>query len=638
MENKTEIIFVENQARQSRLATLKELLSNKFTIPFFQRPYAWNDDHFRDLLQTIRENKDENNREAFLGSIIVASENNTADRLPGNERYLLIDGQQRVTSLLMLLKFISIRLGEQIEEVKNSIREIKKLREEAKGNKDFTLFEKYINQKESEKSKKEEYEKSVKKIKKILVSDRIQREIYRSGRTESKELEQEILEYIFSGKEDFENNEIKKIKSTFDEEVDDTDGIVDFLNYILDKCIFCFLSIQGADSEDYAIDIFNSLNSTGEPLTAFEILKSLIHKKFPKNQKLSEIENDLMRKKLKKMAQNKYTDRLLLFTNMIIKELQLEKSTSFRDKKKILDRLLGLSESRIKECINSMHSLHKFILDNWENKEHPSIGDQLDIESKIIFDFLRSINHDRVLPLLYLCSRASVDINNAVKMCAAFTCLWRGYSSDGGTDRIDRKYEEMTKISCQEEVSKEKLQRIMLQQLNEREEGGMIEKKWVDKFKAIDIYKSKKLARFLLFVAFHKSCFNEKNKSLKISKLKFLTTDNWKSGDFRTIEHIVPQSYKPIHVIGNLILLPIGINAKVGKKKFSDKKEVYRQCIDNNPNDLPYVPILKEILSYDGSGDDFHLDNKSLEKRGERLGNSIWQTLFKDWLGVSSGG
>ena len=58
-QNKTEIIVVENENRSSRLAKIKELFLNRFTIPIFQRPYAWDDNNFRDLLVTIKENKKE---------------------------------------------------------------------------------------------------------------------------------------------------------------------------------------------------------------------------------------------------------------------------------------------------------------------------------------------------------------------------------------------------------------------------------------------------------------------------------------------------------------------------------------------------------------------------------------------------
>ncbi len=61
----------------------------------------------------------------------------------------------------------------------------------------------------------------------------------------------------------------------------------------------------------------------------------------------------------------------------------------------------------------------------------------------------------------------------------------------------------------------------------------------------------------------------------------------------KTIEHIHPQTYKDtwkgkigtnqeeiettVHTIGNLVLLPPGINSIAGQKPFSEKKEIYKK-------------------------------------------------------------
>ena len=156
---------------------------------------------------------------------------------------------------------------------------------------------------------------------------------------------------------------MKRLSTLFNQEIEDEE--IEFLtNYILEKCTFCFLIITGEGAEDHAIDIFNSLNSTGEPLSAFEILKSSIHKKDKRTDlvtRFNKIEKDIGKVHPKRIGQIRYTDRLLLFINMITKSLQISKSmTSFRDKRELIDKIIK-DENEIKRCVEQIDGLHKFI-------------------------------------------------------------------------------------------------------------------------------------------------------------------------------------------------------------------------------------------------------------------------------------
>ena len=644
MPEAPEIIFSEAMGRHSRPAPLKELLSHRFIIPSYQRPYAWDDNHFEDLLNTIKENKDKDNRKAFLGSVIVASKKSKENEAVGKQQYFLIDGQQRVTSFLLLLRFIFQKLKDLEKKSENEILEIKKSLQNAHNEGNTHNVQIYTEQMKDKENETEKREEKLKNIEDILQPHRIKRE---SNNSES--LEKNILKYIILGKDNLHGENIKKIKSIFEDKINDAEYIKDpattismiqYLDYILDNCIFCFLTITGSDSEDYAIDIFNSLNSTGEPLTAFEILKSLIYKKFSKKEqkqnkniltdKFNDIEKSLKEKKFNKIKQNKYTDRLILFINMMTDELQVENLSSFRDKRNLLDKIINFSEEKIKKMILTMHSLHKFILENWEDKKAPFQEKNLDVESKLIFNFLQSIKHDRVAPVLYYFYENEENLNKAIKMCACFTCLWRGGSSNGGTDGIDNKYGKIIKELYKNEHSDIEILNRSILKILEKERGlkNHPKNQWIDRFKNIDIYKKNKIARFLLFIAFHKKDFDSKNKKIKKSKLKFLTTDNWNGKEYKTIEHIIPKSKKNIDRIGNLVLLPSDINNQAGAKSFEQKKSIYENCLKSDSENMPYIPILKEIVSYDHFNDD-----AVVNQRGERIAESIWRTLAEDWLG-----
>lgn len=74
---------------------------NRFIIPVYQRNYDWKKENcvqlFNDLVKTVKYNKTSH----FFGSVVYASANN------GNRNdYLIIDGQQRLTSVTLILSAI----------------------------------------------------------------------------------------------------------------------------------------------------------------------------------------------------------------------------------------------------------------------------------------------------------------------------------------------------------------------------------------------------------------------------------------------------------------------------------------------------------------------------------------------------
>ncbi len=75
--------------------------TTQFVIPVFQRDYSWTEAQceqlWRDVLAVAA---DSTNRGHFLGSVVYVS---TGDSSAGFTRWLLIDGQQRVTTLTVLL-------------------------------------------------------------------------------------------------------------------------------------------------------------------------------------------------------------------------------------------------------------------------------------------------------------------------------------------------------------------------------------------------------------------------------------------------------------------------------------------------------------------------------------------------------
>lgn len=84
---------------------LVDLLLKNMEIPFFQRSYVWEDENCRTLLEDI-EQSIKNEQALFLGCIVLKEIKRTW--IMDKDRLQLIDGQQRITTLSILLKVISL--------------------------------------------------------------------------------------------------------------------------------------------------------------------------------------------------------------------------------------------------------------------------------------------------------------------------------------------------------------------------------------------------------------------------------------------------------------------------------------------------------------------------------------------------
>jgi uncharacterized protein with ParB-like and HNH nuclease domain len=69
--------------------------NKKYTIPSYQRPYSWTKEETMQLILDINDSCHEQNREYFIGSMICIKK--------GNNEYEVVDGQQRLTTLSLIL-------------------------------------------------------------------------------------------------------------------------------------------------------------------------------------------------------------------------------------------------------------------------------------------------------------------------------------------------------------------------------------------------------------------------------------------------------------------------------------------------------------------------------------------------------
>lgn len=79
----------------ANFSNIKELLETNLSIPEYQRPYRWNLKNVEQLLNDIFKNQSDGHNIYLIGTVIVHTQEDT---------FYLVDGQQRVTTLCLLLK------------------------------------------------------------------------------------------------------------------------------------------------------------------------------------------------------------------------------------------------------------------------------------------------------------------------------------------------------------------------------------------------------------------------------------------------------------------------------------------------------------------------------------------------------
>lgn len=90
----------------------------RYEVPFFQRGYAWEQRQWKKLFEDIQveiiesvENNNFDNEEHFFGPIVVLEKLSTHPTL---KRFLVIDGQQRITTTYLLLAIIKKQLSDKV--------------------------------------------------------------------------------------------------------------------------------------------------------------------------------------------------------------------------------------------------------------------------------------------------------------------------------------------------------------------------------------------------------------------------------------------------------------------------------------------------------------------------------------------
>lgn len=221
-----------------KLKSIREILDKEFLIPSYQRGYRWDTQQVEDLLEDILEfvNKDKAKKEFYCLQPIVVKKNK-------DNYYRILDGQQRLTSLYIILKYFEDLLEEDyyIENIYNLsyetrensasfLNNIKSVKELDKTNIDFF----YMSQ-----------------------SYLIVKEWFKTNIQNKRITKRKFLEVLIDSDIKEEMIEEQKIQ-------------IDCANNIR----VIWYEIQDEDEKE--IDVFTRLNSGKIPLTPSELIKALL--------------------------------------------------------------------------------------------------------------------------------------------------------------------------------------------------------------------------------------------------------------------------------------------------------------------------------------------------------------------------
>ena len=658
-----------------------------FYIPPYQREYNWDRNHIDRLFEDVShglgllvENKDSI---TFLGTLIVIDRATLPDadksQLPNNVR-LVIDGQQRLTTILLMniclhdeIRRRGTKFKEEDEkalkwlyykaiEVENRLQ--KTFEEDMNwGEEGYQWYPRVIRAYDDQWSRLEEgakykspiaefihgysnhirgtdsnkqYTGTVGRIDKtnsVLINyGLIRRKLRTLSAGSDQDLEMPPLDEVAESAEfqetilkaEFPGEVCSILLNEDNEDFKQLIRLVLLANFLMERVT---VTVVSAYNEDYAFDMFESLNTTGEPLTAFETFKPKVieiegltqYKNSRSRAFMEPIENYLGKFKKAQERQNGTNQLLLPFA---LAETGEKLSKRHSDQRRYLrdqyDKWQTPEERH--KFLQHLSYTAIFIEDAWKKSDDAFESTAFPDRSVILMcmDVLGKLNHEIAIgPLVRFYSHVQLDssdfsettileLEKAIKTITAFSAFWRGIGKTTGDlasqyrELMEKGFDELGNQAfcrCPENgrpltnLTANKLQEALKYVLKDR--GGINSKDdWVRLSSEQAIYKaSQPLARFLLFAAMHNTDADEENPGLRLvgrkGVLNMLLWEKWKED--LTIEHVAPQESEDqswskslyetdglVDRLGNLTLLPQAENSSFGCRAWRVKKEMYR--------------------------------------------------------------
>lgn len=546
-----------------------------FNIPSYQRPYVWGEDNINELLDDILYAFENDSQDTyFMGALVLQNKE--------NDEYDILDGQQRLTTLALLLA--TIRDNIKVEKTKKVLQE--HLFQEDDETADIPSRNRFtFNIRNEVQRFFEEYiikENGTFNIEKALEDEQFKNNISIKNMVAVVQVIKKRLEEIFGEQLSLEN-----ISGT---------SLLEFIKFIRNKLIFAYIC---SDTREQAFRLFTILNNRGIPLTTADILKSL---------NLDKVQDEIKRNEYAKKweeLEEQYGDKFDRFLNFIrtikLKE-KARKNLLEEFEEKIYGKVMNYGKESIDYILKTSENYDKLInLTTDFNNEYKNLINIM----KVGFN-----SEDWIPPLLYYYEKFNTQ--GLVKFLKLLDNKFMGdwINKETPTKRL----ENMNKILKAIEIGENY--------------NDILNNKNLFSF---DINNFKNII--------NGNIFGERYCKYLLLKIEYLSLDSEVAyiGNYKniSIEHVLPQNPKEdsewrakfsnedreewTNKLGNLILLTKRKNSKLSNLEFKDKKEKYLA------DKMLLFPSVFEVYS---NGEDWNID--ILKIRQNRIVNLLIEGVIND--------
>ena len=519
--------------------TYRQLMGNGllYEIPKFQRDYSWEAEHWDDLWQDIRALLADEDNEHYMGYLVLQTSN--------NKEFQIIDGQQRLTTMSLLILSTLKCLKELVDsgiEAENNLKRKDSLLNSYIGYVDpVTLISN--NKLKLNRNSDDYYKQHLVLLKELPL---------RNTNSSEKQIRECFNWYYDRIKKEFNTGE----------------SLAAFIDNIVDKLFFTVIEVT---DQLNAFKVFETLNARGVQLSSADLLKNylffVVDETKPHISEIEELEN-IWSKIVGKLGEQKFEDYLRYYWNSINKSV---------GKKNLFKNVKGniKSKEQVFELIRNLNDTADLYL-AIQNPEDEFWRDKPEIRKSLkelkLFQ-IRQINS------LFLSALRNLEVENFRKLAKICSVISFRYNIIGGLNpnaQEDVYNTVALKISSNKRFEVADFQTIYVSDLNFENDFSTKEFK--------NTTRNHKIVKYIL------------------SKIEVYQHKNEidPESDLFTIEHILPENAddtwgnftfeeinRSVYRMGNLTLLERKLNREAGQKGYVEKIVLFAQSNSELTKTLP---------------------------------------------------
>ena len=522
--------------------TYRQLMGNGLTyeIPKFQRDYTWEAEQWDDLWQDIRALINNEDSEHYMGYLVLQTSN--------NKEFQIIDGQQRLTTMSLLILSTLKCLNELVEDKidsENNLKRKESLLNSYIGYIDpVTLISK--NKLKLNRNSDDYYKQYLVLLKDLPI---------RNTNTSEKHMRECFIWYYDKIKKEFQTGE----------------SLAAFIDNIVDKLFFTVIEVT---DQLNAFKVFETLNARGVQLSSADLLKnylfSVVDETQPHLSEIEELEN-IWSKIVGKLGGRKLEDYLRYYWNSINKSVG--KKNLFKTIKVNI-----ISKNQVFELIRNLDDSADLYLAIQDPE------DELWKDEKEIRDLLKELKlfQIRQTNSLFLSALKNLEkekkmehFKKLVKICSVISFRYNIIGGLNPNAQEDVYNTVALDIATTKNFSTKDFQKIYVNDSN------------------FENYFSTK--------EFKNTTRNHKIVKYILSKIELYKYQNEieAESDIFTIEHILPENAdenwgeftfekikRSVYRIGNLTLLEKNLNREASTKSYSEKINFFAQSKSKITNSI----------------------------------------------------